>query len=129
MKLIIEISEEDYAETMYRKQHTPTEMDWADRVIANGTPLDGVKAEIQNIYVGYRQGYEIMADVLAVFDKHISEDKADEKPREYCGDDEHCRTCKYRFYTPKNDMVCLNCHGGESYQPDEKCADISGKEN
>ena len=91
------------------------------------TVIEDIKAEIQNIYVGYRQGYEIMADVLAVFDNHIS-GKADEKPREYCGDDEHCRTCKYRFYTPKNDIVCLNCHGGESYQPDEKCADISGKE-
>ena len=34
--------------------------------------LEDIKAEIQNIYVGYRQGYEIMADVLAVFDNHIS---------------------------------------------------------
>ena len=32
--------------------------------------IEDIKAEIQNIYVGYRQGYEIMADVLAVFDKH-----------------------------------------------------------
>ena len=36
---MIDISEEDYAETMYRKQYSPREMDWIDRVIANGTPL------------------------------------------------------------------------------------------
>lgn len=40
MKLVIEISEEDYAETMYRKEHSSREMDWADRVIANGTSLE-----------------------------------------------------------------------------------------
>lgn len=39
IELVIKIPEEDYAETMYRKQHSPREMDWADRVIANGTPL------------------------------------------------------------------------------------------
>lgn len=39
MKIVIDISEEDYAETMYRKQYSPREMDWIDRVIANGTPL------------------------------------------------------------------------------------------
>lgn len=46
MKLVIDISKEDYAETMYRKEHSPREMDWADRVIANGTPLDDIKTEI-----------------------------------------------------------------------------------
>ena len=39
MKVVIDISEEDYAETMYRKQYSPREMDWTDRVIANGIPL------------------------------------------------------------------------------------------
>ena len=39
MKVVIDISEEDYAETMYKKQYSPREMDWIDRVIANGTPL------------------------------------------------------------------------------------------
>lgn len=39
MKVVIDISEEDYAETMYKKQYSPREMDWIDRVIAKGTPL------------------------------------------------------------------------------------------
>ena len=39
MKLVIDIPEEDYAETMYKKQYSPREMDWIDRVIAKGTPL------------------------------------------------------------------------------------------
>ena len=46
--------------------------------VQNGIPLDDVKAEIQDIYVGYRHGYEIMADVLQIFDnigKAESEDK------------------------------------------------------
>ena len=50
MKLIMDISEEDYAETMHRKQHTPRDMDWADKIISNGTPLDEVKAKIQTKY-------------------------------------------------------------------------------
>lgn len=43
MQIVINIFEEDYAETMYRKQYSPREMDWIDRVIANGTPLPKCK--------------------------------------------------------------------------------------
>ena len=68
MKLMIEISEEDYAETMYRKQHTPTEMDWADRVIANGTPIDPVIGNGFGYEKGYKQGYKDGQDALT---KHI----------------------------------------------------------
>ena len=43
MKLVIDIFEGDYAETMYRKQYSPREMDWIDRVIAKGIPLPKCK--------------------------------------------------------------------------------------
>ena len=36
--------------------------------------IEDIKAEIQGIYVGYRHGYEVMADVLAIIDKHIGGD-------------------------------------------------------
>ena len=39
MQIVIEIDEEDYAESLYKKQHSPREMEWADNVIANGTPI------------------------------------------------------------------------------------------
>ena len=39
MQIVIDIYEEDYAEIMYKKQNLPREMDWADKVIANGTVL------------------------------------------------------------------------------------------
>ena len=37
--------------------------------------IEDIKAEIADIYVGYRHGYEIMADVLAILDKHIGKEK------------------------------------------------------
>lgn len=67
MKLIIDIPEEIYHEAItsgYSYQY--------DEIVANavadGIPLDDVKTEIQDIYVGYRHGYEIMADVLRILD-------------------------------------------------------------
>jgi hypothetical protein len=35
--------------------------------------LEDIRYEIDGIYIGYRHGYEVMADVLAVLDKHIIE--------------------------------------------------------
>ena len=53
MKIVADISKEDYAEIMYKKQFSKREMDWADRVIANATPLekvlDDIKAEIRQV--------------------------------------------------------------------------------
>lgn len=41
--------------------------------------IDKIRAEIADIYVGYRHGYEVMADVLDVFDKYEeSEDGNDD---------------------------------------------------
>ena len=34
--------------------------------------LADIREDIDGIYIGYRHGYEVMADVLAVLDKHIS---------------------------------------------------------
>ena len=80
MQIVIEICEEDYAETLYRKQHLPREMDWADRVIANGIPLpkvfEDIKAEIKrhcNITVGSdNEPAMTLHDIFGVLDKHIS---------------------------------------------------------
>lgn len=77
MKLIIDISEEDYAETMYRKQHTPRDMDWADKIIANGTPLDDVKAEIREQQKEYQEwgwAYDDALEILDNIGKTESED-------------------------------------------------------
>lgn len=76
MKVIIDIPDE-----MYRKikndEYTDVERYCGMLSIQNGTPLDDIKSEIQDIYVGYRHPYEIMADVLAVLDKHIEERSED----------------------------------------------------
>ena len=84
MRLVIEIDEADYAETMYRKQHSPREMDWADGVIAKGIPLenviDDIKAEIQNMpktypYTDHIDDYVKTNDVLRIIDRHIGKEK------------------------------------------------------
>jgi hypothetical protein len=103
MKLIIDVPEESYK---YIKTISDLGLGVFAKAIKNGTPLDSnseraevqayfdgeaygweqgrkaliddVKAEIQDLYVGYRHGYEIMADVLRIIDnigKAESEDK------------------------------------------------------
>ena len=37
--------------------------------------LADIKAEIADIYVGYRHGYEIRNDALEIIDKHIGKEK------------------------------------------------------
>ena len=72
MKLIIDISEDvynDIKDGFYGDNQRRMAI-----AIGNGTPLDDIKAEIQDIYVGYRYGYEVMADVLAILDKHIGKE-------------------------------------------------------
>ena len=65
MKLIIDIPDHEYKYTCERTLHDRSIWDDA---IRKGTPLDDVKAEIKDLYVGYRHGYEIMADVLRIID-------------------------------------------------------------
>jgi len=50
-----------------------TGVDWLDAEhilssVAHGVPFEDVKAKIQDLYVGYRHGYEIKADVLQILD-------------------------------------------------------------
>ena len=78
MKIVIDIPENVYE---YCKRFNALsyfgQID-VTNAIANGTPFNSVladiKTEIQDIYVGYRHGYEIMADVLAIFDKYIGKE-------------------------------------------------------
>ena len=95
MELIIDIHEKDY-QSILNSGQVPYGVVYA---IMNGTPLDKhdeeviadtvesiwgkppymdildkIRAEIADIYVGYRHGYEIMADVLAIIDKHIGKE-------------------------------------------------------
>lgn len=75
MQIVIDISEEDYAETMYKKQHSPLEMDWADRVIANGTPLPkghGRLIDLDDLYDLDRRKVEYAPTVIEA-DKAESE--------------------------------------------------------
>lgn len=68
MKLIIDIPEEDRKDIgniHFVRENLKFKI---GKAIMNGTPLDDVKAKIQDLYVGYRHGYEIMADVLQVLD-------------------------------------------------------------
>lgn len=37
--------------------------------------LEDIMAEIQDIYIGYRHGGDIIHDVLSILDKHIKENK------------------------------------------------------
>lgn len=73
MKIVIDISEEDYSETMYKSEYSPSEMDWADRIISDGTPLEKVlediKAEIRKCNVA---DFIAVQSVLEIIDKHIS---------------------------------------------------------
>ena len=63
VKLIIEIPKETYKSITADKYAIYDKMYYS---IKNGIPLNNVKAEIQDLYVGYRDGYEIMADVLHI---------------------------------------------------------------
>ena len=86
MKLIVDVCKKDYAETIYRKQHSSWEMDWADRLITNGTFLDSfledIKAEIKendhwdkapdDVDLGsYSEG---LNKALEIIDKHRKEE-------------------------------------------------------
>ena len=75
MQIVIDIPEEIYKEysNINWANMRPDTVDEIECAISHGIPLDDILSEIQDIYVGYRHGYEIMADVLAVLDKHIGE--------------------------------------------------------
>ena len=70
MKLIIDIPEDVIA---YVKE-TYIGDDVLYCAVKYGTQLEDIKSEIADIYVGYRHGYEIMADVLEVLDKYIGKE-------------------------------------------------------
>lgn len=75
MKLIIDIPEDVIA---YVKE-TYIGDDVLYCAVKYGTPfnsvIDDIKAEIADIYVGYRHGYEIRNDALEIIDKHIGKEK------------------------------------------------------
>ena len=79
MKLIIDIPEEIYIE---KKEDYIG--DTLDRAIANGTPLEDIKAEIENIDLVYEKHGrttimknfdDIKSDIFDILDKHIKENK------------------------------------------------------
>lgn len=75
MKLIIDIDKKVIQQAKH--YHDLPYDDYVIQVaeaIANGTPLDDIKAEIADIYVGYRHGYEIRKDALEIIDKHIGKE-------------------------------------------------------
>lgn len=81
MKLIVEVPKDEYEECkmqveMIRKEGVLVEsLSLASKIhIANGTPLDDIRQEIENLeYSWYEVPYEnVIDDVLAIIDKHIS---------------------------------------------------------
>jgi len=73
MKMIIDIPEKTIAHIRSNYGHGCKGLYDEDRdkiidAIYHGIPLDDVKAKIQDLYVGYRHGYEIKADVLQILD-------------------------------------------------------------
>ena len=92
MKLIIDIPEDDYKECKFRKDllllgGEPTDLTFNMRMetlIANGTPLEDIKAEIQNIDLVYEKNGrttimknfdDIKSEIFDILDKHIKENK------------------------------------------------------
>ena len=65
VKLIVTLSKGQY-ESLKNIQCGSIGARMIVNVVMNGIPLNDVKAEIQDLYVGYRDGYEIMADVLHI---------------------------------------------------------------
>ena len=39
MQIVIELNEKDYTEIMYNKEHSFRNLEWGERIIANGIPL------------------------------------------------------------------------------------------
>ena len=81
MKLIIDIPE-DYYEII--KHHVNNhQLDYRPfEIIANGTPLDDVRAEIQEKSVWYRgQTYDGLCIALKIIDKYIGKE-SEAKPNE-----------------------------------------------
>lgn len=54
----------------YKGIITDKDYDRLCKALDNENTLDKIRAEIQSIYVGYRHGYEIMSDVLDIFNKY-----------------------------------------------------------
>ena len=83
MKLIIDIPDKDYEEIMSDKKYQPRNLSWFERRIANGIPLDDIKAEIQKALDEDKATDTENAKVqaialmwcLEVIDKHIGGDK------------------------------------------------------
>ena len=76
MKLIIDIPEDVYKRTVfYREFKDLNDCVTTIKALENGTPLDDVKAKVQDLYVGYRHGYEIKADVLQILDNIGKEER------------------------------------------------------
>lgn len=67
MKLIIDI-DDSYVNIINKNGAS----NYEEEVIVNGIPLEDIRYEIDGIYIGYRHGYEVITDVLAILDKHIS---------------------------------------------------------
>ena len=70
IELVIKIPEETYKDIIENGFIYDEDNEVVTHAIKNGTPLDDLRAEIQDLYVGYRHGYEIMADVLQIIDKY-----------------------------------------------------------
>ena len=78
MKLIIDIPEERYEriikDAQARMYHTNDLFELVD-ILKNGTPLDDVKAEIQEKSVWYRgQTYDGLCIALKIIDKYIGKE-------------------------------------------------------
>ena len=82
MKLIIDISEDDYEFTKDAKTARYFPSEYYVNLILNGTPLDDVKAEIDEQYdrirpynIGVAEGLEMALGILDNIGKAESEDK------------------------------------------------------
>lgn len=81
MKLLINIDEKTYNEIIDDVINTPRNLSHYERIIANGTPLYKIRAEIESQihteYIPYTGGYEsrtLQADsVLEIIDKYKGE--------------------------------------------------------
>ena len=73
MKLIIDI-DDDYYKALKNQEQLPNRL-IMEMAITEGTPLDDIKTEIADIYVGYRHGYEIRKDALEIIDSYIGKEK------------------------------------------------------
>ena len=85
MKLIINIDEDDYEMCKIANEATSVRVRVSDNLryaIANGTPLDDIKAEIEQLnpvdygsmfsYESHNGARDMKNDIINILDKHIS---------------------------------------------------------